>query len=60
LYPRDLLCRGRPPVWGQDGVRIDWILARGTLEVGETAVVTYAENGQFPSDHFPVAANPRF
>jgi endonuclease/exonuclease/phosphatase family metal-dependent hydrolase len=40
----------------QDGVRIDWILGRGVAEVTATEIVTYAENGQFPSDHFPVVA----
>jgi len=38
------------------GVRIDWILARGKVEVEKTEIVTFACNGQFPSDHFPVAA----
>jgi endonuclease/exonuclease/phosphatase family metal-dependent hydrolase len=40
----------------QDGVRIDWILGRGVTEVSATEIVTCAENGQFPSDHFPVVA----
>ncbi len=36
--------------------RIDWILARGTLSVEKTEIVTCSENGQRPSDHFPVVA----
>jgi endonuclease/exonuclease/phosphatase family metal-dependent hydrolase len=40
----------------QAGVRIDWILGRGVAEVSATEIVTYAEAGQFPSDHFPVVA----
>lgn len=37
------------------GERIDWILARGALSVRKAEIVTYAENSQSPSDHFPVA-----
>lgn len=40
----------------QEGVRIDWILGRGVAEVAKTEVVTYREDGKFPSDHFPVVA----
>jgi endonuclease/exonuclease/phosphatase family metal-dependent hydrolase len=43
----------RPPV--ENGVRIDWILVRGAVTVEKTEIVTYSENGQYPSDHFPVA-----
>ncbi len=35
--------------------RIDWILGRH-LQTEWTQILTYAENGQFPSDHFPVIA----
>jgi len=38
------------------GVRIDWILARGPVAVEKVEIVTCADNGQFPSDHFPVMA----
>ncbi|MBM3882960.1 MAG: endonuclease/exonuclease/phosphatase family protein [Verrucomicrobia bacterium] len=38
----------------KDGVRIDWILLRGPARVSATEIVSYAQNGQFPSDHFPV------
>jgi endonuclease/exonuclease/phosphatase family metal-dependent hydrolase len=38
------------------GFRIDWILSRGRWLVDAAEVVTFAVNGQFPSDHFPVAA----
>ncbi len=44
----------REPVEG--GLRIDWILARGAVTVDRTEIVNHSENGQFPSDHFPVAA----
>lgn len=38
------------------GVRIDWVLVRGPATVDKTEIVTFSENGQHPSDHFPVAA----
>lgn len=44
----------------RDGERIDWILARGAREVTSAAILDYAERGQTPSDHFPVAATVRF
>lgn len=42
------------------GERIDWILARRPSAVAEAAILDYAENGQTPSDHFPVTATVRF
>ena len=39
--------------------RIDWILTRGPVEPVSSEIVTYARNGQFPSDHFPVVARLR-
>lgn len=36
------------------GNRIDWILARGSVEVFKTQIVTFSENDQFPSDHCPL------
>lgn len=42
------------------GERIDWILARRPSAVSEAAILDYAENGQTPSDHFPVTATVRF
>jgi endonuclease/exonuclease/phosphatase family metal-dependent hydrolase len=39
-----------------DGPRIDWILTRGAVTVDRAEIFTFARNGQFPSDHFPVAA----
>lgn len=38
----------------QGGVRIDWILGRGIAEVITAETVTFSQDGQFPSDHFPV------
>jgi endonuclease/exonuclease/phosphatase family metal-dependent hydrolase len=38
------------------GTRIDWILTRGPVTTLFTEVVTFARNGQYPSDHFPVMA----
>lgn len=35
--------------------RIDWILTRGAMETTEIEIVKFERNGQFPSDHFPVA-----
>jgi endonuclease/exonuclease/phosphatase family metal-dependent hydrolase len=40
----------------QDGQRIDWILARGAVDVRAIEIVTFQKNGQYPSDHFPVIA----
>lgn len=40
----------------REGRRIDWILARGMVETRATEVVTFQQNGQWPSDHFPVVA----
>lgn len=42
------------------GERIDWILARHPSAVSEAAILDYAENGQTPSDHFPVIATVKF
>jgi endonuclease/exonuclease/phosphatase family metal-dependent hydrolase len=47
----------RPP--RRDGVRIDWILTRGEVTVARAETVTFARNGEFPSDHFPVVAQLR-
>jgi endonuclease/exonuclease/phosphatase family metal-dependent hydrolase len=43
----------------RNGVRIDWILARGEVTVAKAETVTYSPNSQFPSDHFPVVARLR-
>lgn len=37
------------------GRRIDWILARGPATVEAAEIVTFQQDGQYPSDHFPVA-----
>jgi endonuclease/exonuclease/phosphatase family metal-dependent hydrolase len=39
-----------------NGARIDWILARGKVSVDAEEIVTFSRDGQFPSDHCPVAA----
>lgn len=39
-----------------NGVRIDWVLVRGAATVDKTEVVNFSKDGQYPSDHFPVAA----
>lgn len=36
--------------------RIDWILTRGPVTADKSSIITYTENGQPPSDHFPVVA----
>lgn len=41
------------------GPRIDWILARGPVKCLFSEIVTFAQNGQYPSDHFPVVARLR-
>jgi endonuclease/exonuclease/phosphatase family metal-dependent hydrolase len=38
------------------GERIDWILARGPVTADATEIVTFQQDGQYPSDHFPVVA----
>jgi len=43
----------------QNGVRIDWILTRGDITVAAAETLTFARDGQFPSDHFPVVARLR-
>jgi endonuclease/exonuclease/phosphatase family metal-dependent hydrolase len=40
----------------RDNRRIDWILLQGEAEVLSSKIVTFARDGQFPSDHFPVVA----
>jgi endonuclease/exonuclease/phosphatase family metal-dependent hydrolase len=42
------------PVPGDD--RIDWILTRGPVECEATEISTFQQDGQYPSDHFPVVA----
>lgn len=46
-----------PPV--PNGARIDWILTRGPISCARSEIVTFSENGQRPSDHFPVIADLR-
>jgi endonuclease/exonuclease/phosphatase family metal-dependent hydrolase len=41
------------------GIRIDWILSRGAVQVERAEIPTFSQNGQFPSDHFPVIARLR-
>jgi endonuclease/exonuclease/phosphatase family metal-dependent hydrolase len=36
--------------------RIDWVLTRGPVETVATQIITCSQNGQYPSDHFPVVA----
>lgn len=36
--------------------RIDWILARGAVTTSSTEIVTFVQDRQHPSDHFPVLA----
>lgn len=39
-----------------NGARIDWILARGDVTTDKAEIITFARDGQYPSDHFPIAA----
>ena len=41
----------------QTGRRIDWILSRGSVRVKSSSIITFQQQGQFPSDHFPVVAD---
>jgi endonuclease/exonuclease/phosphatase family metal-dependent hydrolase len=43
-----------PPV--PSGARIDWILTRGAAAVPAAGINTFARDGAFASDHFPVQA----
>jgi endonuclease/exonuclease/phosphatase family metal-dependent hydrolase len=40
----------------QEGRRIDWILYRGGPQPTEAEIITYNEQGRYPSDHYPVLA----
>jgi endonuclease/exonuclease/phosphatase family metal-dependent hydrolase len=44
----------------QGDARIDWILSRGAIETKWIEIVTFARNGQYPSDHFPVLSEVVF
>jgi len=39
-----------------NGPRIDWILSRGDVTTDKAEIITFARDGQYPSDHFPIAA----
>ncbi|MGY1434280.1 endonuclease/exonuclease/phosphatase family protein [Streptomyces reniochalinae] len=39
-----------------DGDRIDWILASPGVRTRRAEILTYARDGQYPSDHLPVQA----
>ncbi len=41
----------------KNGLRIDWVLFQGPAKPLAAEVVTFAKNGQFPSDHLPVMAS---
>lgn len=48
--------------WGQPPARadrIDWILMTPEFSATTAKVVTYEENGRYPSDHFPVVSDLR-
>ncbi len=38
----------------REGKRIDWILARGAMDVHATEAVTFQQGGHWPSDHLPI------
>lgn len=40
----------------RQGSRIDWILARGAMDVRASEVVIWQPNGEWPSDHCPVVS----
>jgi endonuclease/exonuclease/phosphatase family metal-dependent hydrolase len=42
------------------GERIDWILLRGKAQVSRAEVLNFSEDGQYPSDHFPVMVELTF
>lgn len=40
-----------------NGARIDWILTRSATAVVRAEILSFHQDGQFPSDHFPVLAD---
>ena len=38
----------------REGKRIDWILARGAMDVRAAEAVTFQQGGRWPSDHLPI------
>jgi endonuclease/exonuclease/phosphatase family metal-dependent hydrolase len=44
----------------KNDTRIDWILARGPVEVEKEEIVTFSKNRHFPSDHCPLVATVQF
>lgn len=38
----------------KNGLRIDWVLFQGPAKPLASEIVTWAKNGQYPSDHMPV------
>ena len=40
----------------KNNTRIDWILARGEIEVDAEEIITFSRDGHFPSDHCPLVA----
>lgn len=44
----------KDPTGGGAAKRIDWILTRGKINVIRSETVTFARDGQYPSDHYPV------
>ena len=41
----------------RSGARIDWILSRGAVRARSSEIITFQQQGRFPSDHFPVVAD---
>jgi len=41
-------------------IKIDYILTEAAMKVLEAEVITYNEDGRYPSDHCPVTATIRF
>lgn len=39
-----------------DSQRIDWILTHGAVETATIQIIDFAQDGQYPSDHFPLVA----
>ncbi|MBE1443028.1 endonuclease/exonuclease/phosphatase family protein [Paenibacillus sp. OAS669] len=47
----------KDPTGGGGAKRIDWILSRGKVNVVRSETVTYQQDGQYPSDHYPVTVD---
>jgi hypothetical protein len=46
----------RGPEYNSDTGKMDWVFARGRVDVVAAAVIDESNHGRFPSDHYFVSA----